>query len=78
MEILFAALESLQAGLQEAAALRTGKLLVFGAIPFILYALTLLFELRAFATAVINGVPSVRINLGVGPLPSAAPIWMRA
>jgi regulation of enolase protein 1 (concanavalin A-like superfamily) len=34
-------------------------------------------ELRAFATAVVDGVPSVRIHTGIGSLPSAVPLWLR-
>jgi hypothetical protein len=44
VEILFGALDSLLTGLRALIAPGPGELLVFGAVQFVLYAMTLLFE----------------------------------
>lgn len=46
-EIFFSAALYLQQGLLQLLELRVGQLLFFGAVPFVLFALTLLFEVRA-------------------------------
>lgn len=69
MEIFFTALNALQLGLQELLRPQAGQLLVFGAAPFVLYAMTLLFEVRAFATLLLaillGGLPyALRAAIG--------------
>ncbi len=69
MEILFGALDSLLTGLRALIAPGPGELLVFGAVPFVLYAMTLLFEVRALSIAilaiVLGGLPfGLRLAIG--------------
>ena len=69
MEILFGALDSFLTGLRALIAPGPGELLLFGAVPFILYAMTLLFEVRALSIAilaiVLGGLPfGLRLAIG--------------